>query len=143
MLFRTRGTTLLELLVVLGLLSVVLGTVSPRLSEVLAGVELRSGAWRLSSALMRARFGALAHGNIWSVAVTDPSAFEVGSVAGVERISLPGRVRFLRATSGGEVRFRPNGGAENATFTLGHGARTRAVVVNQRGRVSVGGERAR
>lgn len=142
MVLRACGTTLLELLVVLGLIALVLAAVSPRMGDVLAAAELRSGALRLSSALTRARFAALAQGSPWLVRVVDERSFTVGSPAGVDHIRLPGLVRIVATTSGGDVRFQPNGWAENATFTLEHHGRVRRVVVNQRGRVVVGAAEA-
>jgi len=135
---RARGVTLLELLVLLGLFSVLAGAAAPYASQMMGALELRAGALRVASGFSRARFAALAHGRPWRVRVVGPAAFEVGA-EGEEpgRIALPGRVRFVGATSGGDVRFRPNGWAENATFTLGRGNEMRAVVVNQRGRVTV------
>ena len=132
---RTRGVTLLELLV-FGLLSLFAGAAVPQLSSMMGMLELRAGALRMASALTRARFAALAHGEPWWVRVVGPSAFEVGpeGIAPV-RTQLPGNVRFVAVTSGGEVRFGPNGWAENATFTLGYAEHERSVVVNQRGRV--------
>ena len=135
---RVRGVTLLELLVVLGLFAVLAGVAAPHVSGMTGALELRSGALRVASALTRARFAALAHGQAWWVRVVDESTFEVGPEgASASRTRLPGRVRFLGATSGGDVRFRPNGWADNATFTLGRDHDARSVVVNQRGRVTV------
>lgn len=135
---RTRGVTLLELLALLAVLAVLVGTVAPHMRGMMGGLELRAGTLRLASALTRARYAALAHGRDWWVRVVDEASFESGpDGAGASRTRLPAGVRFVSATSGGEVRFRPNGWADNATFTLGRGPSERAVVVNQRGRITV------
>ncbi len=134
----TRGVTLLELLVLLGLLAVLAGAAAPYVATMMGGLELRSAALRVAGALTSARYASLADGRPWWVRVVDETTFEVGAEgADFARTRLPGRVRFLAATSGGHVRFRPTGWAENATFTLGSDEGQRRVVVNQRGRVSV------
>lgn len=135
---RMRGVTLLELLVVLGLFGVFAGAATPYFAAMRSGLEARSSALRVAGALTRARFGALAENHAWRVRVVGPSTLEVGregAPPAVER--LAGRARFLSFTSGGDVRFRPDGWAENATFTVVSGREVRRVVVNQRGRVSV------
>jgi len=135
---RHRGFTLLELLVLLGLFGVLAGAASVYVSPMVRGLEVRTGAVRVASALTRARVAALADGRPWSVRVVGPSTLEIGEEgAPAQRTELPSRVRFLSVTSGGDVRFRPNGWAENATFTIGSEDEVRRVVVNQRGRISV------
>ena len=136
---RSRsGFTLLELVLVLALLAVMAGVAAPGLAAFQGGLELRSGAMRVASALLRARMGALADGAPWELRVIGPSSFEVGpegSEPGQE--ILPGGVVFARVTSGGDVRFQPTGRADNATFTLARSGQEREVVVNQRGRISL------
>jgi len=135
---RTRGVTLLELLVVLALLGAAAGVAAPHVYGMMERLEVRAGALRVASAFTRARLAALAHGRPWRVRIVDARTLTVGpDGAPARRVHLPGAVRFVGATSGGEVRFRPNGWAENATFTLGRGPRARSVVVNQRGRITV------
>jgi Tfp pilus assembly protein FimT len=134
----SRGVTLLELLVLLGLLSVLAGAAAPRVTGMMDALELRAGAVRLASTLVRARLAALADGRAWWVRIVDARAFEIGPEGGEpSRAELPGRVRFVGATSGGDVRFAPSGWAENATFTLRRDHLARSVVVNQRGRVRI------
>jgi len=50
---------------------------------------------------------------------------------------LPVGVRFTALPARDRVQFGGLGTAQNATVTLGAGARARSVVVNQRGRVRV------
>ncbi len=135
---RRRGFTLLELLVLLGLLGVVVLASIPHASAMRSALELRSAALRVASELTRARYGALAEGRAWWVRIVDESTLEVGPEGGATtRSRLPGQSRFVASTSGGDVRFQPNGWGENATFTIGRGAGRRSVVVNQRGRVEM------
>ena len=133
-----RGVTLLELVVLLGVLSILGGLASPKFAGALEGLELHSGALRVVAELRRARHGALAEGRVWALRRIDARTFSVGPQDGPQRtISLPARVRFTATTSGGEVLFRPGGWAENATFEVGLNGSFRAVVVNQRGRISL------
>jgi type II secretory pathway pseudopilin PulG len=133
---------LLEAVVVLGLAAVLSATVAPSISVMMGGLELRAAAVQLASALVRARVAALGEGRPWRVRVSDSrSSFEVGPLDGpLVAESLPGNVRFSRATSGGEVLLAPTGWAENATFTLERSGREREVVLNQRGRVTLRAE---
>lgn len=134
----TSGVTLLELLVALGLFGVLVGTAAPYVSTIRASLEVRSSALRVAAALRRARVAALSEGRAWSVRVVDGTSFDVGADGGgAARTRLAGRARFVSATSGGDVRFRPSGWAENATLVVGIEDDVRRVVVNQRGRVVI------
>ncbi len=136
-----RGWTLLELLVALAAAGVLIGTAVLGAGAFLARLELRAGALRTAGAALRARSAAVREGRAWALAAGTRSLV-AGPVGGEPRlvVRLPPRVRLVRATSGGEVRFDPTGRAENATFTLAlDGGRdgVARVVVNQRGRVRV------
>ena len=133
-----QGFTLLEVLVVLSILAILAGSAWPRVAALRQGLEVRSATLIVASLLTRARYAAMAKGRAWYVRVASPSTLEVGPVDGVlVPTTLPPGASVLGATSGGDVRFRPNGSAENATFRIGRDAVERWVVVNQRGRVSV------
>jgi Tfp pilus assembly protein FimT len=129
--------TLLETLVVLAVAGVLVGAAVPRAAGVLTEHELRGAAVRVAGAMIRGRAAALRDGRTWVLAAEGRS-ITLGPLgeAGA-REGLPGRVAIVAATSGGEVRFSPDGAAENATFTLALDARERRVVVNQRGRVTL------
>jgi type II secretory pathway pseudopilin PulG len=134
---RQRGLTLLEAIATLGIVAVVIVAAAPRASGVLAALEVRAGAVRVASAMIRGRIGALREGRTWVLAA-GARELALGPL-GEEpvREKLPGRARVRSATSGGEVRFAPSGLAENATFTLGVDGREERVVLNQRGRVTL------
>lgn len=134
---RQRGWTLLETIAALGVVAIVVAGAVPAASGVLAALELRAGVVRVASAMIRGRIAALREGRIWVLAA-GPRELSLGPL-GEEpvREMLPGRVRVLSATSGGEVRFAPSGTAENATFTLAVGVQEERVVLNQRGRVTL------
>jgi type II secretory pathway pseudopilin PulG len=134
---RQSGLTLLETIATLGVVAIVIAAAAPHASGMLAALELRAGAVRVASAIVRGRIAALREGRTW-VLETTPQELRLGPL-GVEpvRETLPGRVRIRAATSGGEVRFAPSGTAENATFTLAVDDREERVVLNQRGRVTL------
>jgi prepilin-type N-terminal cleavage/methylation domain-containing protein len=131
------GFTLLEALVVIAVLALLGGAVAPHAAGIVAGIDLRAGALRLAAALVRGRMAALREGRVWVLAASE-RGFALGpegEPGAPER--FPGRVRLRRASSRGDVRFSPDGTAENATWTLALDGRQRRVVVNQRGRVHV------
>lgn len=57
--------------------------------------------------------------------------------AGTQTLELPPGVIVSRATAGGQIRFRADGSADNATITLTsvHSAASRTVIINQRGMI--------
>lgn len=132
------GVTLLELLVTLAVFGAMAGSAWPHVSAMRAGLELRAGVLRLTSALLRARTAALAGGRAWEVRVVDDRTFAQGAV-GEDGVltTLPSGVRFVHWTAGGVVRFSSAGRAGNATWILAAGDLRQSVVINQRGRVSV------
>ena len=132
------GASLVEMVLVVAVAGILLGTAWPGVVGYLETAELRSATLRFASALVRGRVAALTEGRVWTVRLDGPGGFVLapaGTSAAAER--LPARTFFAGATSGGDVRFFPSGLADNATFTLGAGAARRRVVVNQRGRVTV------
>jgi prepilin-type N-terminal cleavage/methylation domain-containing protein len=132
-----RGFTLLEGIVVLAIAAVLCGAAVPYAAGVLAELELRNASVRVAAALVRGRSAALRDGRTWVLLAAGRTLSLAPLGAQGERESLPDRVAVASSTSGGEVRFSPNGLAENATFRIVLGARERRVVVNQRGRISL------
>jgi len=131
------GLTLLETVVVLALAATLCGAAAPYAAGVLAELELRDAAVRVAAALVRGRSAALRDGRTW-VVVAAGRTLSLGPVGDEgERETLPRRVEIAASTSGGEVRFSPNGMAENATFIVAVDGRSRRVIVNQRGRVTL------
>jgi Tfp pilus assembly protein FimT len=135
------GLTLLETVVVLALAATLCGAAAPYAAGVLAELELRDAAVRVAAALVRGRSAALRDGRTWHI-VADGRTLSLGPVGDEgereeERETLPGRVEIASSTSGGEVRFSPSGMAENATFIVALDGRSRRVIVNQRGRVTL------
>ena len=120
----------------MALFALLVGSATPSLQEAASGLRLRDASLRFVAALERGRAAALAQGRTWYVKA-DGASFTAGPLGepGIREV-LPGGAVFTATTSGGEVRFSPNGIAENATFTLGLATSTRRVVVNQRGKVT-------
>lgn len=133
-----RGTSVVEMVIVLVVAGVVLGAAWPGVAAWLDTAELRSGCVHFAAAVSRGRVAALTEGRVWRLRLADARRYVVAPADGdapAER--LPGATYFAAATSGGDVRFYPSGLADNATFTLGAGDARRRVVINQRGRVTV------
>jgi Tfp pilus assembly protein FimT len=134
----SAGASLVEMVVVLAIAGLLLGTAWPSVASYLEAAELRSASVHFAAALARGRVAALSEGRTWSIRVAGTRDYVLaaaGETAPAER--LPGASFFAGATSGGDVRFYSSGLADNATFTLGAGDARRRVIVNQRGRVTL------
>lgn len=134
----TAGFTLLEVMIVVGLASLVAALATVALVEVARSVRL-AGAVRAVAAGLRAARGLAIRGEAPVEVRFAAQACETRDGAGVlrETRALPGGVAFTGLPSRGHVTFGGLGTAENATVTLAAGTRTRRVIVNQRGRVRV------
>ena len=135
-----RAFTLLEVVAGLALATVLAGISVVRLVELVETIRLAGAAREVATALRLAR----------GVALSTDAAIEVrfdalralcethdraGALLGTRR--LPPGVGFSGLPLRSRVLFGGLGAAENATITLGAGARRRSVVVNQRGRVRI------
>ena len=130
-----QGFTLLELLLLLGVSAILAAAAVPAAAQMLAGVQLRAAALGVVGTLTRARRAALAEGRSWVVRV-EGGAVLVGPLGSPPRTeNLSNGTRLVEATSGGDVRFFPDGRAENMTLIFELKGQRRAVVVNQRGRL--------
>lgn len=140
-----RGTTLIELLLVLVLLAVCGGMALPAIGSLRDGLLVRESASLLAGAHARARILALAEARI---AVLDLAADSLllrvieGPADTVERWRTGGPATLGVAGSGlpRRITFAPSGvtfGVANATYTLTRGAATRQVIVSRYGRVRV------
>ncbi len=128
---------MIEVVLILTLFGIVTAAAVPSMVAARTGVELRSAALGLVGAMVRARRGALAEGRSWQVRVRDRRVDLIpAGVSGSSEL-LAGGAELAGATSGGDVRFFPDGLAENATFTLELRGQRRSVIVNQRGRLRV------
>lgn len=144
-----RGFSLLELLCVLGVLSVLCGAAFPRLAAVMPRIALDRAARQIADDLELARVKAI-HRNARVRTVIDPAAG--GYVVSVEsegRFVEEGGTRLLPSgsavdaaestrVSGGRISitYVPRGHtADNATIVLRSGEERRRVVVSASGRV--------
>ncbi len=128
---------MVEVVLTLTFFAIVTAAAAPSIVAARTGVELRSAALGLVGAMVRARRGALAEGRSWQVRVREYRVDLIPAGVGGSSELLAGGARLVAATSGGDVRFFPDGLAENATFTLELAGQRRSVIVNQRGRLRV------
>ncbi|HUE30565.1 MAG TPA: GspH/FimT family pseudopilin [Verrucomicrobiae bacterium] len=137
---RAHGFTLLEVVAGLGLAMVLAGVGVVQLVTLVQTARLAGAAREVATALRLARGIALS-GDASIEVRFDPgrALCETRDRAGALLATrwLPPGVGFAALPARGRVLFGGLGAAENATITLAAGARTRSVIVNQRGRVRV------
>jgi len=133
----SRGFTLFETLVGLALATIVVAMGGIRLTEVLASSRLAAAARTLATTLRLARGRALARGASVEARFDAPGLdYELRDGSGTLEVhALPRGVLFAGLPARSRIVFGALGTAENGTVTLVAGARSRSVVVNQRGRV--------
>jgi general secretion pathway protein H len=137
---RTKGQlgfTLLELMVVIGILALAVAIVAPSLNRARQGLMVRSAAYELAAGLRAARAAAqtgnrvqvvtldLAGRRYWAEGVVGPRTLPA-SVA-VE-LAVPDSERL--GASAGRVRFFPDGSASGARVVLNDGRRAASVLVD-------------
>ena len=143
--------TLVELLVVLGILAILAAIALPNMSPVVLGYRLRGAAWQLGGDLRLARQQAVSMQRRFRVCLGNcaisvpagsyslerddgtPSSAQWVSLYGVPTRLPEGVTLQATATS----TFRPNGAASGSTFTLTNLLGSYQVVVNSTGRVTV------
>ena len=121
---RSKGFTLVELIVVMAILAVVTALVAPSFSRTLASARLRSAASDVRTSLARGRALAVAAGKERTVAF-DLSRGEFGVDNEAVR-TLPGTIRLGAVLPGEErqeegnvrVRFFPDGGGDEAEISV-------------------------
>lgn len=129
------GFTLLELLVVLGLLALGLALVAPSLGGARSGLVVRSTAYELATNLRAARGAAratnvdhaltidLAQRQYWAEGVVGPRPLPRGIVV---EVTVPESERMARTA--GRIRFFPDGSASGGRLVL-QDKRSIAVIV--------------
>lgn len=134
-----RGTTLVELLVVLALLGVLLGLAAPRAAQLRDGLAAWHAAEALREAILLQRALARAHRRVavldlgsaaWRIALEGDTTSLWTHGAADPRIAWSGRPARLRAAPDGLLL-----GAANATVVVRRGAAERRVVIAKYGRV--------
>jgi general secretion pathway protein H len=131
------GFTLLELMVVLGILALCLMVVAPSLSRARLGVMVRSTALELAAHLRAARATARAT-NVEQMLMVDLAQRQYWAEGVVGRRPLPPAVAVNLTVpeservgaSAGRVRFFPDGSASGARLVLQDGRSTASIVVD-------------
>jgi len=134
---RSRGFTLLELLVVLVLAMLLLGLAPPLVSAALPGVELRAGARELAAALRMTRNLALT-GERETLLEFDLAtrSYRIPGNSAPRRLPRETTVQLLTAESeltgarSGAIRFFPEGGSTGGRITLSRAGLTLTVDVD-------------
>ena len=138
--YGRRGITLAELLLGLGLMSVLATMGAVQVPRFLAALRVPLAARRLATDLHVARATAVAR-NARARIIFTTGGYRVRYERGDPRethTALPDTVRIVAVPRSGTLRFWPTGTVDNGTIVLAATAGgRRAVVVNQRGRVSV------
>jgi general secretion pathway protein H len=131
------GFTLLELLVVLGILAIGLALVAPSLGRVRSGLMVRSAAYELAGDLRAARAAART-ANIERVLIIDVAGRRYWVEGVVAPRSLPQAIAMDLSVpederigaGGGRIRFLPDGGTSGARVVLRDGKSVAAVLVD-------------
>lgn len=137
---------MVEVLVVVAIVAIVAGTSVLILPRVQGAVRLETALHLLASDLRQARTLAVASARRVRLLLREGGTTYVRQSAeadahAIDRTrQLPAGITIARVGSEGTLTFSPLGTAENATIVLENGSGTRrALIVNQRGRVSVDG----
>jgi type II secretory pathway pseudopilin PulG len=129
-----RGFSLLELCMLLaltGALAVIgLSSLRSRIGE----ARLTQAAARVAGALVQSRAGAIQEDRVWRISLEGNSLQMHAGDRGLGSLRMPAGVR-VTLNSNGDVRFHPDGHAENGTFRLISAFGEKTVVLNQRGRI--------
>jgi type II secretory pathway pseudopilin PulG len=131
---KRRGSTLTELLIWVGVAAFLFALTIPKFGVVRSSLQVDRAAQQLAGAVMLARTEAMATRSLRSIERQGTTAYRN---AANRLVSLPGGVTFASG-SASTVSFGAFGPpAAAAEFTLQVGGRSKRVVVNQGGLVSV------
>jgi general secretion pathway protein H len=141
-----HGFTLIEVVVVLGVLALVTALVLPMLSGTQSKADVQASARDLAAALRLTRNLAMTHGQTEAFVVdTTSGAFRVGSSAAPHRVSSGVSLVLITATQElidehtGSIRFFADGSSTGGGIRLAKGKNRDQVLVDWlTGRVSIG-----
>jgi prepilin-type N-terminal cleavage/methylation domain-containing protein len=137
-----RGTTLLELALVLVIAGLLLAIALPRLRGLDDSLAVDRAAWDIVAAHRRARMSAILQSRVLelTIAATDLTLRRRGDTTRIWRAEGPAANRVALAGPERILMFSPVGitvGLSNASFHLTRGSATRTVVVSRLGRVRI------
>ncbi|WP_223212081.1 GspH/FimT family pseudopilin [Thiolapillus brandeum] len=128
--FRSRGFTLLELLLVMALAAILMVLVPPMISSALPGTQLKSAARELAAGLRYARTHALTSREEALLTLdAEQRHFKVSGRSRTYTIPDSVDISMLTAESEtrgdriGAIRFFPDGGSTGGRISLRHGER--------------------
>jgi len=132
-----KGFTLLELLVVMGIMVLALTLTPPLFSSALEGLQVKRAARELAAALRLARSSAVSSGREIVLAL-DVESRDFTLNHKTTRMDLPDNAlltlttasRELISTVSGDIRFFPDGSSTGGRITLEHDARRYRIDVN-------------
>jgi Tfp pilus assembly protein FimT len=146
---RHSGATMMEMLATLSILAILLGTVSPRVSQALARYSLRGAARELFGELQSARAAAQAENDPYVFARVNAHSYRVFADRNSNGVLDPGET-VTTLDTGGEWGGISLGGAATLTFlpngtalapgtisVTGAAGQAKAVAVSAAGRVSL------
>jgi len=137
-----RGTTLLELALVLVIMGLLAGIALPRLGTIADSLAVDRAAHEIITAHRRARIAAVLRSQVveLTVGATDLAIRPRGATADLWHAPGPAASQVVLAGPQRRIIFSPVGlsmGLSNASFLLSRGTITRTVVVSRLGRVRI------
>lgn len=134
-----RGTTLLELLLVVSCITLLTLIAAPRVSGILGDLALRQEAATLVGALDQARLAAIQRSDVATLTLSDSSYRVSVDTVVIWQHAGPATRGMMLSGAGAPIQFGAAGvaiGVANRTFTLARGARSRRVVISRLGRIT-------
>lgn len=144
--FRQRGFTLMEMLLVLAIIGMVMAVAPPLLSAAMPGLQLKSSTRSVAAALRRARSIAIASGKS-AILEIDLEALTLKVTGDIKAIHIPEAIEITMVTAdqevtsekNGNIRFFPDGTSTGGRVTLRNGENGYAVDVDWlTGRIGIG-----